>query len=160
TLPLAEGNRVVAIGKYDRQRRVEDERLLRDFLVWRHDLRSITDVGAFRTTKRNIGTESGQPDLVSVAEMTASGFRLARVAPAKGRFLLDSDEAPGAPPVVVIGFDVWQSRFSNDPTIIGRSIRIGRDLHTIVGVMPKGFAFPVNHQYWTAFRDGSASVMP
>jgi hypothetical protein len=43
---------------------------------------------------------------------------------------------------MVIGFDVWQSRFAGDPAVVGRELRIGRDVHTIVGVMPPGFAFP------------------
>jgi hypothetical protein len=53
---------------------------------------------------------------------------------------------------MVIGFDVWQSRFGGDPAVVGRELRIGRDVHTIVGVMPPGFAFPVNHQYWVPLR--------
>jgi putative ABC transport system permease protein len=151
-LPLHEGDRVVALGKYDRQRRTEDERLLHDFLVWRQELRSIVDLGAFRTVRRNLVPETGQGEPITLAEMTASGFRVARVAPLLGRPLLDADERPGAPPVVVIGHDVWQSRFAGAASAIGRELRIGLSAHTIVGVMPEGFAFPISHQYWVPLR--------
>jgi predicted permease len=160
-LPLNEGDRVVALAKFDRRRSYEDERLLHDYLVWRRELRSVVDLGAFRTIQRNLVSETGQGAPIKIAEMTASGFRLTRVPPLLGRTLLDADEQPGASPVVVIGYDVWQSQFAGDQAIVGRQIRIGRDAHTIVGVMPGGFRFPVNHQYWVPLRfDPRVSVAP
>ena len=92
--------------------------------------------------------------------MTASGFRVARVAPMLGRPLLAEDEHPGAPPVLVIAFDEWQRRFGGDPAIIGRTIRLDTHVHTVVGVMPEGFGFPVNQRYWIPLRlDPSAHVV-
>src|SRR5215218_5470792 len=160
-LPLNEGDRVVALGKFDTKRSREDERLLHDFRVWQRELRSVVDLGAFRTIKRNLISETGQGEPITIAEMTASGFRVPRVPPLLGRTLIDADERPGAAPVVVIGYDVWQSQFAGDQAIVGREIRLGRDAHTIVGVMPRGFRFPINHQYWTPLRfDPSVPVAP
>ncbi|HEX2205664.1 MAG TPA: ABC transporter permease [Longimicrobium sp.] len=160
-LPLHEGDRIVALARFDTQRQFKDTRVLHDFLAWRRELRSVVDLGAFRTVGRNIVMETGQGEPITLAEMTASGFRVARVPPLLGRTLLDNDERPGAPPVAVIGYDAWESRFGGDPAIVGREIRIGRTTHTIVGVMPDGFAFPVNHQYWIPLRiDPRAQVAP
>ncbi len=61
-----------------------------------------------------------------MAEITPSGFRLARVPPLLGRRLLDGDAAPGAAAVIVIGFDVWRSRFASAPDVVGRTLRLGR----------------------------------
>ncbi|HUQ83843.1 MAG TPA: ABC transporter permease [Gemmatimonadaceae bacterium] len=160
-LPLNEGDRIVTLAKFDRQRRREDERLLHDYRVWQRELHQVVDLGAFRTIRRNLVTETGQGEPISIAEMTASGFRVPRVPPLLGRTLIDADEQPGGPQVVVIGYNVWQSQFAGDQAIVGREIRIGREKHTIVGVMPKGFAFPVNHQYWTPLRfDPRVPVAP
>lgn len=160
-VPLNEGDRLVALAKFDPQTRREEDRLLNDFVTWRRELRTVTDVGAFRTVRRNLVSESGRGEPITLAEMTASGFRAARVPPLRGRVLLESDEQPGAPAVVVIGYDVWQSRFARDPSIVGREIRIGRATHTIVGVMPEGFAFPVSHQFWVPLRiDPRAVIAP
>ena len=151
-LPLHEGDRVIAIGKFDRQRSMENEHVLHDFEVWRRELRSVVDLGAFRTIQRNLVSETGEGHPITIAEMTASGFRVSRVPPLLGRTLLDADEQPGAAAVIVIGYDVWRSQFAGDRAIIGRQIRIGRDAHTIVGVMPQGFAFPIKHEYWIPLR--------
>ena len=161
TIPLHEGERVVALAKFDRQRQSEEEQLLHDFLAWKRELRTVVDLGAFRTIRRNIISEAGQGEPITLAEMTASGFRMARVPPLRGRVLVEQDEQPGAPQVVVIGYDAWQSRFAGDPAIVGQEIRIGRDVHTIVGIMPEGFGFPVNHQYWIPLRlDPRVAVAP
>lgn len=84
--------------------------------------------------------------------MTASGFRVARVAPVLGRPLLAGDEPVGAPPVIVIAYEEWQRRFDGDPDVIGREVRLDTTVHTVVGVMPEGFRFPVNHRYWVPLR--------
>ena len=151
-LPLNEGDRIVALAKFDRRRHREDERLLHDFLVWRRELRTVVDLGAFRSIRRNLVAESGRGEPITIAEMTASGFRVPRVPPLLGRTLNGADEEQGAAPVIVIGYDVWQSQFAGDKAILGRTLRIGHDAHTIVGVMPQGFLFPVRHQYWVPLR--------
>jgi hypothetical protein len=160
-LPLNEGDRIVAIGRFDPKRQREDEQLLHDFRVWQRELHSVVDLGAFLTIKRNLVSATGQGEPIKIAEMTASGFRLTRVPPLLGRTLIDADERSGAPRVIVIGYDVWQSHFAGDQAIVGREIRIGRDAHTIVGVMPRGFRFPINHQYWVPLRfDPRVPVAP
>jgi predicted permease len=69
-----------------------------------------------------------------------------------GRYLSEEDEREGAPDVLVIGHDAWRDRFEQDRAIVGRTVRLGERVYTIVGVMPEGFGFPRNHQYWVPFR--------
>jgi predicted permease len=83
-----------------------------------------------------------------VAEITASAFPLTRVPPLLGRPLRPEDDVPGAEPVVVLGYDVWQRQFLHDPAIIGRVVTVGRTARTVVGVMPPRFGFPRNQQIW------------
>jgi len=153
TLPLDEGERVVALENRDVAINNEDRQSLHDFFTWREELESVEDLTAFRTVSRNLIMGDGAPELVQVAQMTAAGFALARVPPLLGRHLVEADEREGAAPVVVIGHDVWQNRFAGETDVTGRSVRLGRDVHTIVGVMPEGYAFPENHRYWTPLRE-------
>jgi predicted permease len=159
-LPLHEGERVVSIANWDARLRDTDPRVLHDFGTWRAELRSVVDLGAFRTVRRNLISATGQGEPITLAEMSASGFRVARVPPLLGRTLLDADERPGAPEVVVIGYDVWQSRFDGNASAVGTTIRLGRVVHTIVGVMPEGFGFPISHSYWIPLRADPAASPP
>lgn len=152
SLPLDEGDRVVAIEYWDRVVNTQERQILHDFVTWRDQLTSVQDLGAFRDFERNLIVEGHRGEPVQVAEMTASGFRLARVPALLGRSLVEDDELEGAPPVIVIGYDVWQRRFAADPQVVGRSVRLGAAVHTVVGVMPQGFGFPISHSLWVPLR--------
>ncbi len=143
-LPLDEGDRVVAIQVWDREAGRRRDTTWQDLERWRASLQSVGDVGAFQTIRRNIITPDGSVELAAVAEISAAGFRVARVPPLIGRPIADADAAPGAAPVVVIGHDVWQRRFAGARDVLGRELRLGKDVHTVVGVMPDGFRFPFN----------------
>jgi predicted permease len=147
-LPLEEGHRVVGIRLWDAAANRVEPQALRDFADWRGELRTVRELGAFRTVTRNLIAADGTAEPVSLAEMTASGFQVARATPLLGRMLVDDDERPGAAPVVVIGHDVWKRRFGGDPGVLGRTVRLGRAEATVVGVMREGFAFPVSHAVW------------
>lgn len=159
-LPLDEPDRLVAIQIWDAKAQDSERRLLHDFAMWRKELRSIQDLGAFGHVRRNLILPGASPEAISVAEMTASGFRAARVAPLLGRTLLADDEREGSPPVVVIGYDAWRTRFASDPSILGRGIQLGDAVHTVVGVMPEGFQFPVLDEWWIPMRATSSPQQP
>jgi putative ABC transport system permease protein len=156
--PLDEGERVVALQSWDAEAHRRREVSRRDLERWGATLQSVEDLGGFQTIERRLMADKGPAEWVRVAEITASGFQLARVPPLLGRWIAEADEHVAAP-VVVIGYDVWQSRFASDRAVIGRKVRLGEVLHTVVGVMPEGFAFPVNHRYWIPLRsDPSGSL--
>jgi predicted permease len=159
-LPLDEGDRVVILTTWDSAASLRRGPALPDFERWRDTLRSVDDVGAFRTVERRLVTMEGTAASVSVAEMTASGFRLARVSPLLGRVLVEEDERDGAAPVVVISHEAWRTRFASDPTAVGQPVRLDGEVHTVVGVMPKEFAFPVNHGFWTPLRSEGSDQLP
>ncbi len=161
TLPLNEGERVVSIQNADVRRPSNPDRhALRDFALWRDRLTRLRDIGAYTMDSRTLVLPDGSADLVPVAFITASGFRVAQVPPAIGRTLLDDDEREGAPPVLVIAFEEWQRRFGGDSGVVGRTVRLGNTMHTVVGVMPAGFHFPVNHRYWAPLRLNPALYEP
>ena len=162
-LHLDEGDRVVALEIRDLEASETLGASPRELERWSSEMRSLDDVGAFRTVERNLrrgeSSEPGRPaEVVAVAEMSAAGFRLARVAPVLGRPILPDDQLPSADPVLVIGQEAWRSRFASDPEILGRRVRLDDTIHTIVGVMPEGFGFPVFHRFWTPLREGATSL--
>jgi putative ABC transport system permease protein len=152
-LPVSEGDRVIGIRNIDR-RALQDARPthLHYLPLWREAMAGVAELGAYRNLSRNIVTAEGWSEPARVAEMTASGFRIARVTPVTGRTLVDADERRDAPPVAVIGYRLWEQRYAGRGDVVGRTIQIGEVRHTIVGVMPDGFAFPVNNRIWVPLR--------
>src|SRR5262245_54888921 len=160
SLPFEEGDRIVSIEIWDSAANQPERRILRHYQVWRGGLKSIPEMGAFQTITPNLIADGAPPEIVRVASISASGFRVARVRPLMGRHLMEDDEREGAPAVVMIGEDVWRNRFGGDPAILGQTIRLGAMSFSIVGVMPQGFAFPVNDRFWVPLRVGSELAEP
>ena len=160
TLPLPNADRLVEIEMRDSLAGQDERRVVHDFLTWRREARLIDDWGAYRTLQRNLILGDASPEPVTVAETTASAFRVAPVPPLLGRPLLESDERSGAPPVVVLGYTVWQRLFDGRTDIIGQGVQLGRTATTVVGVMPEGFAFPINHRLWMPLQLGSPAYAP
>ena len=158
-LPLDEGDRVVAIQVWDREAGRRRDTTWLDLERWRASLQSIGDIGAFQTIQRNVITPDGSVELASVAAISAAGFQVARVQPLIGRPIADADESPGAASVIVIGHEVWQRRFAGTRDVIGRELRLGKDVHTVIGVMPDGFQFPFNFRYWVPLRLGANAML-
>jgi predicted permease len=151
-LPLPDGDRIVAIQNVDIEKNRPERRTAHDVLRWRAELRTIENVGAFRQVSSNLLAEGVAAETVDVVQMHAAGFRTAGIGSLMGRPLADADEHPGAPPVVVVGYTAWQQRFNADPAIVGRTIQLGDTKYAVVGVMPEGFAFPLNDEFWVPLR--------
>ena len=158
-LPLPDGDRIVKIQNWDLKMQENEDRVLYDYQSYR-GLRSITDLGAYRDASPNLVGADGSARPAVAAEVTASAFRIAPARPLHGRVLSAADERPGAPPVVVLGYELWRERFDGDPRVIGRSVQLGTNIATVVGVMPEGYAFPTSHELWTPLRTDVPGVEP
>src|SRR5262249_24205551 len=131
-----------------------------DFADWRARSRSFEAMALYEedsfTLSSGIGTE--RAERIEGARVTASLFPLLGVNAAQGRQFLEEEDKPGAAPAAIIGYGLWQRRFSGDPGIIGRAVRIDGGSVTIVGVMPAGFGFPIKAEIWkpmtVAFNEG------
>jgi len=85
----------------------------------------------------------------------ANFLELVRAQPIVGRGFLPGDDKPGAEPVALVGYDLWQREFHGDPAAVGSLIRLDGQPRTIVGVMPKGFKFPINDELWVPAEPGT-----
>ena len=152
TIPLPEGDRLVLVQTQNTLTNQPELRVAHDFLEWRRELRTIEELGAYRTGISNLIVGSAPPMVIRSAEMTPGAFRTARVAPVLGRGLQDADAMPGAPAVVVLGYDLWQRSLSGRPDVVGLIATLGGTPATVVGVMPEGFAYPYNQQAWAPLQ--------
>lgn len=159
-LPLEEGDRIVRLYQIDSEAGRSAAASLYDMEVWRESISSLEDVGGYTTLEQGLVSDRGDVGTVSLARISASAFRVTRVPPYLGRFLIDADEGPDAPAVVVLGYGVWQTLLAGDPDPIGRVVRLGGTPTTVVGVMPEGYAFPLMQNAWVPWRVDPAELRP
>ncbi len=160
TLPVADGDRIVTVRYWDVGKRTVEDRSLHDFAISRTNLKTIEHFGAALVFSRNLVTEDHRVEPVRGAEVTANAFTLMGMAALAGRTLTVRDEQPAEPLAVVIGERLWTTRFERDPSVVGRSVKVGTADATIVGVMPERFGFPVNEQLWLPLRTDGSLLAP
>jgi len=120
----------------------------KDFEELRPKQRSFELMAAYLNGSTVNATIDGTPRRYTGAYVTDPFLRILGVAPSLGRDLRPEDNAPGAEKVAIIGYGIWQRDFGGAADIIGKPLRINGTPATIVGVMPQGFAFPVNEELW------------
>ena len=109
-----------------------------DILDLQERAKTLADIGAFSVRRFNLGGD--RAEAVEGALCTAGLFRTLGVPPLHGRWFQPEDEEGDNTAVVILSHQLWKQRFNSDPAVIGRTVRLdGRD-HTIVGIMPEGFA--------------------
>ncbi len=86
----------------------------------------------------------GEPRLVRAGVVGGSYFEVMGLRPALGRLLSAQDDGPGAASAVVLTYRFWTSAFNSDPTVVGKSIRLGRLTGAIVGVLEPSVPYPAD----------------
>jgi predicted permease len=95
-------------------------------------------------------TGTGEPTRIPMSELEATTLPMLGIAPILGRSFVEGDFAPTAPPIVLIGHALWQSRFGGDTDVVGRTINLDDVPFVIVGVMPAEFRLPMGSDtLWT-----------
>jgi predicted permease len=122
-----------------------------DFADWRRENRSFAEVAALDTSSFAL-TGVGAAEQVPGANVTGGFFAILGVPALYGRTLTTDDDAMGAGDVTVIGHGLWSRRFGSDPGIVGRTIALDGAAHRVVGVMPRGFAYPLQSEIWIPRR--------
>jgi predicted permease len=126
------------------------------------DLRARTtafaQVAAYTITTAAVSDGRQPPTRVSGAYLSAGAFELLGDAPLLGRTFRPDEDRPGGAPVVILGSELWSTRYAADPAIVGQSIAVNGVPSTIVGVMPRGFMFPANADIWRPMANLPAAV--
>ena len=97
---------------------------------------------------RVLETGTADPVQLEASPVSHDFFRVLGLTPRLGRGFSDSDERVGAPPVVVISDRTWREHLGADPGIIGRTVRLNGQGHTVIGVMAPGVEFPRGAALW------------
>jgi len=119
-----------------------------DFEEMKSEQQSFQYMAAYLNGSTVNVTIDGQPLRFTGAYMTDEFLRALGVAPALGRDFTAEDNRPGAEKVALISHQVWQTNFGGRPDVIGRAFRVNGKPATVIGVMPQGFNFPQNEQFW------------
>jgi putative ABC transport system permease protein len=88
-------------------------------------------------------------------------LRLLLPAPEVGRLFDDRDALEASERVVILSHAIWRERFGGDPAVVGRTLSLNWEPHTIVGVAPEGFRFPdAEVRFWVPYVIRTVASQP
>jgi predicted permease len=140
-LPYRNPERIVAISPGPSTSITADHTSWLNYRDIREQATLFRSVAAYMDDFSIVHTADTSQGVVAI-KATATLFDVLGVKPVVGRPFTESDNQPGAAPVVMLSYNFWKEHFAGDPQAIGKQLRVGDEPHTIVGVLPQGLRFP------------------
>lgn len=115
----------------------------RHYLRLKSEAKAIEDAAIFQQPGVSVSPNGDRPRIVGAVRASPNFLRVLGVEPILGRDFDASDAVKGAPQVVVLSYEGWQSLLSGNPKVVGQSLRMGGSPATVIGVLPQGVRFPI-----------------
>jgi predicted permease len=151
-LPFRNPDRLMMIWE-TREQRGEDRNVVsyQNFRDWKEQSQSFEHMATFvgDSVRVNVG---GEPGWVLGSSVSSGFFGALGAQPILGRAFVPEEHRAGAPRVVVLSYGFWQ-RLGGGRDLVGKTVQLERDSFTVVGIMPRGFTFPLDSEFWSPFAD-------
>lgn len=147
-LPYPNAERLVQVWETSESQQASQENVSpHNFADWRDQTASFEQIGAYRYLAFNVTTDD-QPERIVGAGVSATFFRVLGVQPVIGRDFDVEEDSPGKNRVVIVSYGLWQRRFGSNRGLVGQSLTLNGESHTVIGVMPPDFQFPESVELW------------
>lgn len=146
-VPLEDVNRVVAMVDSQPQRVENSPIAPATYLEWQSQANSFEQVGAYAWDGVNF-TGDTTPQKIQDFLVTTNFFSVLGVQPQLGRDFLAEEGQPGRNQELILSHGLWERRYASDPKILGKTVKVNGKPFTIVGVMAKGFDYPMSAEAW------------
>jgi putative ABC transport system permease protein len=117
------------------------------YFDWKKQAKSFDQITAYQWDEANL-TGDNEPQKVQAFHVPANFFETIGVQPAMGRAFLTEEEEVGKDQSIILGHALWEQRFASDPNILNKNIKVDGKSYTVVGVMKKGFDYPMPAEVW------------
>jgi putative ABC transport system permease protein len=128
------------------------------FHLYQRQTRVFHDIAAYDFTSPGFSLTGDRPEQLSGIHVTEGYFRLFGAQAILGRTFTPQEDSPHGGKVVVLSYGFWQRRFGGDPAIVGKTLSLGNEPYTIVGVIGKEFFSVPEADIWLPFQFDPAST--
>ena len=119
-----------------------------NFFEWKDRATSFEDVAWTRDWIPTLTGDGGEPATIIAYRFSHNLLPLLGVQPALGRGFTMQDDTPGSPRVVLLSDKLWHRRYAADPGVLGRTVMLDGEPHTVVGVMGPEFTYEQRTELW------------
>ncbi len=147
-LPFEDPEELVFLKRWDTERQPWNTNIpVLDVQDISREQKSFESIAAWFGGTVNVSIDNN-PLRFNGSRISSTWLDILGVQPLIGRGFTAEEDTPGAAPVLLLSYAVWQNQYSGDPDVIGRTASINGKLGTVIGVMPKGFRFPGQDDVW------------
>ena len=119
------------------------------FMVWRQRTEVFQSVGVYDFAGPGINITGGdRPEQAKGIHVSAGYFRVFGAPVEVGRTFTEEEDRPGGPKVTVISNGLWRNRYGGDPQLVGKTILLGNEPYTVIGVLGRGFTTDPPAEIW------------
>jgi putative ABC transport system permease protein len=148
SVPFDNPDRIVALFNVRPQQNIERNPVApATFFDWQAQSKSFEQMSAYEWDDMNL-TGNQEPEKIVGFDVTANFFSLLGVQPKMGRTFLPEEEQLGKDQEIILSYGLWERRYASDPNILNKLVKVDGRSCTIVGVMDKGFDFPMPAEAW------------
>jgi putative ABC transport system permease protein len=117
------------------------------YFDWKKEARSFDQITAYAWDEVNL-TGDREPQKLQAFHVPANFFDTIGVHPLMGRAFLPEEEEAGKEQEIILGHALWEQRYASDPNILGKNVKVDGKSFAVVGVMAKGFDYPMPAEAW------------
>ena len=153
-LPYTDQSRLVAVFGTWREKTERSNLSYLDYVDLRARNRTVSSIDVYDVRTANTLTTSTGAKRVTAPRVSAGFFHTLGITPILGRDFQQSDEGLSAPATVLLTYGTWQTRFGGRADVLGQSLMLGGEPHTVVGVLPRDFYFALAGpaEFWLTIR--------
>ncbi len=147
-LPYPEGDRIMTINRANPSRGIRQQSIpIQAYFDFKKQQRSFTDLAAVTSGTIYVSGDE-KAERFDGSWITANTFDVIGMKPLLGRNFRAGEDTPSGDKVAIVAYSTWRERYSGDPSVVGKNIRVNGEPYVVIGVMPDGFAFPNNDKIW------------
>jgi putative ABC transport system permease protein len=148
-VPVENADRIVALVDMRPEQNIDMTPIApATYFDWKQQAHSFDQFATYAWREMNL-TGDREAQKVQDFQVSAGFFSMLGVRPQLGRAFLPDEEVPGREQEIILGHALWEQRYATDPHIVGKNIKVDGKAYTVVGVMAKGFDFPLPAEAWT-----------
>jgi putative ABC transport system permease protein len=117
------------------------------YFDWKKEAHSFDQITAYAWDEVNL-TGDREPQKLQAFHVPANFFETIGVQPLMGRGFLPEEEEVGKEQEIILGHALWEQRYASDPNILGKNVKVDGKSFTVIGVMAKGFDYPMPAEAW------------
>lgn len=148
SLPFADSARILYISSVDNSTGRGHGESYPDYRDFQTQVKSFATLGGFSRSDVDVSDRNGLPTQYKGAQVTFNAFSIIGQKPVAGRAFLPEDARPGAAPVAILSYSLWENRYGKAFSIVGETIRINEVPTVVIGIMAPGMQFPGSSQLW------------